>query len=195
MCQPPSPRIEETLLLALSARRRCGPLPSGDGNQAASTSAVTKPRTRERQMFIGVTVDEASLRFSRNVTGIVFFEFGTFQFPQRDWNDFVVVILGWWLDATTKLMAAGEGETELYFMDGPYALRIVIVGGLFKISRGRDDVATETTAFNLEVESLTFLHAILNASKMVLSACASRGWATADTEALQHKVSRLDTRH
>lgn len=142
-------------------------------------------------MFIGVTVDEASLRFSRNVTGIVFFEFGTFQFPQRDWNDFVVVILGWWLDATTKLVAAGEGETELYFMDGPYALRIVLESGILKISRGRDDVQTEDSRFNFEVDAHGFLRAIYDASTTILSACASRDWMTADIETLQLGVSRL----
>ncbi|QWF18436.1 hypothetical protein [Lysobacter capsici] len=146
-------------------------------------------------MFIGVTVDEASLRFSRNVTGTVFFEFGAFQFPERNWNDFVVVILGWWLDATTKLMSAGEGETELYFMDGPYSLRITIVGDSFIVRRGRDDVATEAESFELEVDALAFLQAIRDASKSVLSACASRAWATADIEALRLKVSRLDARH
>lgn len=146
-------------------------------------------------MFIGITVDEASLRFSRNVTGTVFFEFGAFQFPERNWNDFVVVILGWWLDATTKLMAAGEGETELYFMDGPYSLRISIVGDSFIVRRGRDEVVTEGEPFELEVDALTFLQAIRDASTSVLTACASRAWATADIEALRLKVSRSGARH
>lgn len=142
-------------------------------------------------MFIGVTVDEASLRFSSNVTGTVFFEFGAFQFPGRNWNDFVVVILGWWLDATTKLMAAGEGETELYFMDGPYSLRVALEGSIFKVSRGRDDVETEDSPFNLEVDTHGFLRAIHDASTTILSACASRDWMTADIETLQRSVSRL----
>lgn len=146
-------------------------------------------------MLIRVTVDEASLRFSSNVTGIVFFEFGAFQFPERDWNDFVVVILGWWLDATTKLMAAGEGEAELYFMDGSYSLRISMVGDSFRVRRGCDEAVTEGEPFELEVDALTFLQAIRDASKSVLSACASRAWAIADIEALRLKVSRLDARH
>lgn len=142
-------------------------------------------------MFIGVTVDEASLRFSRNVTGTVFFEFGAFQFPERNWNDFVVVILGWWLDATTKLMAAGEGETDLYFMDGPYSLRIALEGAAFKIGRGRDDVEIEDGSFNLEVDAHDFLRAIYDASTTILSACARRDWMTADIEMLQLRVSDL----
>jgi len=47
--------------------------------------------------MISVKTDPVSIDFSNSqaVTGVVFFDFGSFQFPEKGWNDFIVVVLSW----------------------------------------------------------------------------------------------------
>ncbi len=74
-----------------------------------------------------IIFDPTSLHQSRMgaVTGVVYFDFGSDQhFPVKGWNDFVVVIAGWWLAAVEEI-SRGSRETKLRFMDGPYWITII----------------------------------------------------------------------
>jgi len=40
------------------------------------------------------------------------------SFPEKNWNDFILKILHWWLEALKNL--AKDKKTEFHFMDGPF---------------------------------------------------------------------------
>lgn len=46
---------------------------------------------------------------------------GTY-YPDKKWDDFGEVILGWWLNAALRL-ARGTDEDEFVFMDGPFFIK------------------------------------------------------------------------
>lgn len=73
-----------------------------------------------------IKIDEASLLRNKRglVTGRIYIVAGDIVFPHQEWDDFIVVILGWWIEAIQTLH---NGETEsayLRFMDGPYHIQI-----------------------------------------------------------------------
>lgn len=43
-------------------------------------------------------------------------------FPDPNWDDFVVVVIGWWCREWHKLMCDPSAEIEWLFMDGPFSL-------------------------------------------------------------------------
>lgn len=122
------------------------------------------------------------------VTGIVFFDFGTFQFPEREWNDAIVVIVGWWLAALVDFVAGNAAETELRFMEGPFWV---------SIRRESDDECqircmegpSARGRFESRGSSLSLLRSTLGVATRVQRVCHQRGWRSADIDALQGLVS------
>src|SRR5689334_4734917 len=61
----------------------------------------------------------------------IWFVTGGAEFPMAGWNDFVVVVLGWWLAAILRLLHNHSRSERVHFMDGPYAVEVC------KAQRGR----------------------------------------------------------
>lgn len=92
-------------------------------------------------------------------------------FPATDWTDFAAPILGWWLEGVRTHFAEGRLETEVAFMDGPYALRIRTGPGGLELAGVRNGAVVASTqlspaALTAEVEA---------AARRFLSAVALQG--------------------
>ena len=59
-----------------------------------------------------------------HVFGNVYFEGKECVFPDKDWNDFIIIIVNWWSLALKKLLKNGTLSEELLFMDGPFSVKI-----------------------------------------------------------------------
>jgi ParB-like nuclease domain len=65
-----------------------------------------------------LVVDPDSLELSRgSITGKIHISNATCTFPEPEWNDFVVVVLGWWLEAAAEVSGRQGTEGLLRFMD------------------------------------------------------------------------------
>ena len=61
------------------------------------------------------------------IHGIIFFQAADFTFPDSLWDDFVVKILGWWIEGMQALVPDEKhGEEIFYFMDGPYRVNVLL---------------------------------------------------------------------
>ena len=92
-----------------------------------------------------VVIPETFQLESKDVIGVVYFTFDTdYAFPDNKWDDFVVIILGWWVDAALALFTGQEKLVVLYFMDGSF--QVNLEGGssdIWKMEclfRGRDEI-------------------------------------------------------
>src|SRR5690349_7948444 len=76
-----------------------------------------------------VIVNQNSLRkiSNRLVHGTIFLKRGAENFPTLGWNDFVTIILEWWLRALLPIFLGETKHGELLFMEGPYKADIDIV--------------------------------------------------------------------
>lgn len=82
-----------------------------------------------------IVFDQSTLHQSKkgSVTGVVYFDFGEErQFPVVGWNDFVVVIAGWWL-AALDTISHTKADTVLRFMDGPFWIAVLAEKGSKKV--------------------------------------------------------------
>ena len=55
----------------------------------------------------------------------------SFDFPSKDWSDFVVIILCWWLDELVEFNRHQLTMAEFWFMDGAYMVRLHRKNDLF----------------------------------------------------------------
>lgn len=69
-----------------------------------------------------IVINETSIIEGKSgqITGEIYFETSRGGFPEKNWNDFVVVVLSWWTNSLANLLLNDENETNFYFMDGPY---------------------------------------------------------------------------
>lgn len=105
--------------------------------------------------------------------------------PEKDWNDFPLIILGWWLDEIIKLEF--EGAAKLSFMDGPFFVAIE------KNNKEDCQISFWDGKGHCEGEfcyKLDFLNqAIINAAKKVLNFCLNNSLgASKDIELVEHKL-------
>ena len=134
---------------------------------------------------VDVVTDRATISKGANgaITGVVAIRLGDVCFPESRWNDFIVVVLGWWARQAAALRAGDPARLE--FMDGPYSVVARQVNGVSRLEclHGTGDGAAvlETR----EVPTSDLVAAIMKASRETLALCEQNGWKTPDTETLR----------
>src|SRR5213595_3106402 len=98
--------------------------------------------------MFALEIDPATIEIaaSGSITGAIWLHADDIAFPETDWNDFVVVVLGWWTNEAAALIAGGKTRGELMFMDGPFSVSIVPHGDAWKLDcfrRKRNGTALE----------------------------------------------------
>jgi hypothetical protein len=58
----------------------------------------------------------------------IYIRCGECAFPNESWDDFAVVILGWWMEQVRDLHRCQIETAVLLFMDGPYRVHISSAG-------------------------------------------------------------------
>jgi hypothetical protein len=140
--------------------------------------------------MVEVVVETSRLARGRtgSITGPVYLRFEGGAYPDEGWNDFPVVILGWWLQGITTLVT-GEGESfSGRFMDGPYEFTVR------RLTAQEAEISwrsSQTPPRTIDVPVL--LQSMAAAGASVVLACRSNGWQGADVEALERAVARVAT--
>ncbi|WP_433927080.1 hypothetical protein AB3662_29090 [Sorangium cellulosum] len=120
-----------------------------------------------------------------SVTGVVYFDFGPEQpFPVVGWNDFVVVVAGWWLVALNQVTRTGE-EVVFRFMDGPYWITAVPQQGSTLLLRCTEDRRGAGVVQSSIVQLGDFAREITGFARAVSLACAAAGIQSTDLEILR----------
>lgn len=125
---------------------------------------------------------------SQLITGEICLAIGDVFFPELYWNDFVVIVLTWWLDAIKKLKkSAIEEVCEFRFMDGPFFVKGIkidkktIVMNFMKERMNGDDMIFSSE--NCSIDNLT--HSLFVASSNVIEEIDKRKWDTKDINDLR----------
>ncbi len=125
-----------------------------------------------------------------SITGIVFWKCNGHSFPDSAWNDFIIVILGWWVQAIARLIAGTTTTETMDFMDGPYSILCKTTNNSIDcqfVDRHSEVRAVASwTGQTRELASVIF-----SAGKLALRVCHTRGLANADLETLEREVRKL----
>lgn len=143
---------------------------------------------------LSVLVEIASLRVRSNgpATANIWFVINGREFPRGRWNDFVVVVLGWWVVGLLNLLRDTSTHETMRFMDGPYAVEVSKTSsGLLQFR------AVEGASRNIEVAigegaAHSFVLELISQSREVLDACRRVSWWSSDAEILESSVNALE---
>ena len=108
-------------------------------------------------------------------------------FPGENWDDFPVVILGWWLSALAR---ADCEEAECSFMDGPYEFMAKKEGDtLLRVRCFRRRLNADELVADFTTPASALYDAVRSAAAAALSECDRRGWAGRDVDELRRAHS------
>lgn len=139
--------------------------------------------------MIEIVADISSLKRSAkgSITGLIFLRGPNGAFPQKQWSDFSVVILAWWIEGLTEVVDKRKHSFEGMFMDGPYAFRIESSNGRTgQIAWGKR--GEETAVGTVDVPTL--LRSAIDAGKLVSEACRVQNWSGRDVKNLEEAIAR-----
>ena len=99
---------------------------------------------------IQVEVVDGALNFRPRgpAVGRIYFDFGAFQFPDQNWTDFVVVMVGVWLSDIARFQNSNTDEIKFRFMDGPYTLLIKKGGAMIVRCLGLNHTRMEMKSYS-----------------------------------------------
>jgi hypothetical protein len=122
-----------------------------------------------------------------SVTGVVYFDFGSVgQFPMFRWNDFVVVVLTWWMAALEELNLGSE-QACFRFMDGPYWITGIAQGQNILL-RCTEDRVGAGVLYEVVVALKDLRRELTSFSSQLLRACTQAGIQSEDLDDLVRQL-------
>lgn len=79
--------------------------------------------------MINIFIKEETIRVSRGsfneqIFGVLFINIDeSWFFPEKNWDDFILIVLEWWSDAIINVIQ--DTEAEFLFMDGSFAFKSI----------------------------------------------------------------------
>jgi len=104
-------------------------------------------------------------------TGNIWLEFDGKHFPAQHWNDFVVVLLGWWTNALLRLLRDSSIKETVSFMEGPYAVEVTRISSEKLRFRALSGIHRNNIVMTGESSIASFALALIAQSRQVLDVC------------------------
>jgi hypothetical protein len=133
-----------------------------------------------------VIVAEGTLARSSlgSVTGVLFTQLGSQAFPEVGWNDFPVVMLGWWLRDLQLGLGSKGTLVRCDFMDGPFSMEFTTLPKeecrVRLVNRNDQETWEEGV-----VARKTVLESVSRAAATIFRACRKRTWESDDLTNLE----------
>jgi len=144
------------------------------------------------QSSIVVEVNSVRARPGGPATANIWLIVDGYEFPTPRWNDFVVVVLGWWVATLLVLLRNTSTRETVNFMDGPYAVEVSkTLSGMLKFRALEGSGRTREVATG-EEPAMPFILGLLSQSHEILEECKRQGWWSKDAETLESSLEALE---
>ncbi|QQQ28085.1 hypothetical protein [Chryseobacterium indoltheticum] len=129
------------------------------------------------------------IKHKNSITGIIYFDFNGILFPEKDWNDFIIVLLNNWMQSSYNILNGITSLEEFYFMDGPFFIRIQKINA--------DECSIEliqNQSINLieyKINMRDLFNEIFKKLTLLNRYCKKQGWETEDIKKLQYFINNI----
>ncbi|KAF2080461.1 hypothetical protein [Flavobacterium sharifuzzamanii] len=141
--------------------------------------------------LIEIIVNPESFNKNRldSITGEIYFKINDFSFPEEGWNDFVIVILNWWLCAFKNFHALNDDSFEMLFMDGPLKVKAKKnESNELEMVFIRSYIDFEDCIYTIKCSESNLKKELLKAARKTLGEISNQNWQTSDTEVLKKQI-------
>jgi len=130
----------------------------------------------ESRLRIAIDLSDIERYKTGSIVGRIWLAAGDDAFPESRWSDFVVVLLGWWIQELLRLRE-GSTQAELLFMDGPYSVGLDASEGQWAFSFLRAEASVQSMPRTAKTHGADFETNIVAVAREVIAACRGRGWS------------------
>lgn len=140
-----------------------------------------------RSFTVEIVRESFQLSHSGKLVGGIWLRCDHEAFPEEGWSDFPIPILTWWLRELADMEQGQKQEGDLYFMDGPYKIRIERAADLaqWRVIGVRRALHTHETDWGTVPQELVKA-AIVTAADAVLAVCREWKFKPAELDSLVH---------
>jgi hypothetical protein len=144
-----------------------------------------------KEAHLIVETSSIKVRINGPATGNIWLELDSYYFPANGWNDFVVVVLGWWANALLRLIRGISTRETVHFMEGPYVVEVTLCpSGSFRFRALRDGGRNVEMGIG-ESPAFAFIVGLVSQGREVLGACKQADWWSKDAEGLEVALESL----
>jgi hypothetical protein len=154
-----------------------------------------------RNMHVDVSLDSLTQSTRGAIFGEVSVRVDGREFPGPRWNDFVVIVLGWWSEKCAALLRGASCE-EFLFMDGPFLFTVEAISQhvwsvrFLQLRGTADPTMVESGAVpglpdSFPIRPLTLARSLAITAGAVFHECARRGWTTTEVDQLHRENNVL----
>lgn len=145
---------------------------------------------------VNVAMESLELTSRKAVTGEIYFESNGTYFPELHWNDFIIVVLNWWLRVIQKIYISNVGITdEFLFMDGPFLVRGCKVSQeTIHMDFIKSQLKGETILFSSNCRIGSFSDSVLATAKKIVAEVDNRKWDANELDKLRISIRVLSER-
>ena len=124
------------------------------------------------------------------VHGAIYFQTEKTTFPDDLWDDFVTVILSWWIYNLATVHINVEAEFKFLFMDGPVEIRGRYEDNICKLTFVRRYSNAEDIFDEVTVAYDDLMICLINVARSVVKFADEKGWETEDVISLGKTVTQ-----
>ena len=145
--------------------------------------------------YVDIRVNEQSFELSRSkITSEICFIIEDQFFPEKNWNDFVVVILTWWLHSLKKLMlSVDRSPCDFSFMDGPLLVRgKKIDNDIINLEFVREKLNGDEIQLTARCSVNQLRKSLIGAARKTVKIIEAKMWDTEETRKLRRLLNSLN---
>ena len=132
-----------------------------------------------------IQVDNNSIaKYKDSITGVLYFDFSGVFFPEKGWNDFIIVLINNWLESSHNILRGITESEEFYFMDGPFFMRVRKIENEICIAELIENHTDILMEFRISITDL--FNEVLKKVTSLSKYCKKQGWDTEDVKRLQY---------
>lgn len=141
-------------------------------------------------MRLVYNLDTIKVWKSGSFTGWLYFELDNeVYFPEEEWDDFINIVLNWWIEGFLSFVNSKSDFFEIDFMDGPYSMKIVKKSNIdIELSCFRNDKEVQDKYYT-SIES--FLDNLILITKDILNFYYKENYNNEEIEKLNMNYKKM----
>ncbi len=139
-----------------------------------------------------IYIDKNSIfKHKNNITGNIYINFDGSFFPERNWNDFIIIIINNWINSSYNILSGYTKYEEFYFMDGPFLMKVRKIDSEVCVIELVENHTNILLSYRISARD--FFEEILRNVNLLSKYCTEQDWETDEIRKLQYLNTKFST--
>ncbi|MDP9961968.1 hypothetical protein [Chryseobacterium lathyri] len=134
---------------------------------------------------IKLHIDKNSFRkYKETITGIIYLEINDFLFPEKNWNDLIIVMMNNWVKSLRDIKYKVSEHAELLFFDGPFFIKVKMLNEEDCIIEFFEDHRSKNILSTLQIKFEILVNEVFQIANLCSTLCKKQNWETEELNKL-----------